>query len=143
MNESANKPRRILVVARPSLGRSVADALTAAGHQVHRSPRPVDVEALVRSIAPDAALISLDLPWADPLELAAELRARPHPVPVLLLGDDDADSLPHIAPNAEPECLRARVSELIAAPPGSTHEDEDLAIMQIGATANARSPRIA
>lgn len=123
---------RILIFARPNLGRSVAEALTAAGHQVHRSPQPVNIEALIRSLAPDAALISVDLPWADPLALAEALRARSHPVPVLLIGGDD-DRLPHIAADACPEQLRARVRELVAT---SSH----LTNSQQGAPAFPRAP---
>lgn len=142
MNESAIKPCRILVVARPNLGRSVADALTAAGHQVHRSPRPADVDALVRSLAPDAALVSLDLPWADPLELAAELRGQPHPVPVLLIGAGDDDALPRIEPDADPDRLRARVGELVTAPPGPMSCEDERLIAQTEASAGSRTPRL-
>ena len=142
MNESSTKPRRILVVARPSLGRSVAAALTAAGHQVHRSPRPADLAALVRSLEPDAALVSLDLPWADPRELAAELRARPHPIPVLLIGDCQDDALPQIGADADPEQLRARVNALIAAPPGVMGNAEDRSLAHAGAPAKSRTPRL-
>jgi DNA-binding NtrC family response regulator len=125
------KPQtRILVVARPNLGRSIAEALTVAGHEVHRSPQPVNIEALVRSLEPDAVLISVDLPWTDPLALAETLRARPHPAPVLLIGGDGP--LPHIESDASPERLRARVGELIKT-------SRNLVASQKGAPASPRA----
>jgi DNA-binding response OmpR family regulator len=93
-----------------------------------------------RTLAPDAALVSLDLPWADPLELAAELRAQPHPVPVLLIGAS-GDGLPVIEPDADPDRLRARVGELISANRRSASDEHEPLIAQTGASANLQTPR--
>lgn len=114
-------PARILVVARPALGRAVAAALAAAGHEVHRTPDAGSVHALAARLRPHLAVVALDLPWGDAVAAAHRLRAGAPPLPVLLLGEagDDprAHGLPVLPLAVDAVGLLAAVATLLAAAP--------------------------
>jgi hypothetical protein len=72
----AARPTRVLVVARPSPGRALAEILAVAGHEVYRTPDAANLLAIARRLRPDAVLVALDLPWfagSDAVEALNEL----------------------------------------------------------------------
>ncbi len=82
---------RVLVVARPVLGRKVEVALRSAGHEVHRTPDPSATKQQAAWLRPGVVVVALDLPWGDALAAAHRLRDSAQPVPVLVLGNDRHD----------------------------------------------------
>jgi DNA-binding response OmpR family regulator len=120
MDQRVGGPSRILVVARPGLGRAVEAALRGAGYEVHRTPGEADLAVPAARLRPALVVVALDLPWADALGAARPLLAGPRPVPVLLLGEpgDDAraDGMPCLPLAIDAARLRAAVVALVAAP---------------------------
>ena len=120
MSQRAEVPGRILVVARPGLGRAVEAVLGAAGFEVHRTPGGADLGVPAARLRPALVVVALDLPWADPLGAVRPLLAGPRPVPVLLLGEpgDDprADGVPRLPLATDATRLRSAVADLVAVP---------------------------
>lgn len=97
MNNSLIASHRILVVARPTVGRVVEAILTQAGYEVHRTPGDDDLIWLVARLRPQAVIAAVDIPWLDLLDSMRPLFDGPRPIPVLLLGEtSDADGLSHM-----------------------------------------------
>ena len=117
MDAPPTGPARILIVARPALGRKVEAALRSAGHEVHRTPDPSAADALAAQLRPQAVVIALDLPWGDALAAADRLRNGERPVPVLLLVDElhgsDENGASRLATGAQAGDLQAAVAGLI------------------------------
>lgn len=118
MDTPPNHPARILVVARPALGRRIEVALRSAGHEVHRTPDPSATEVLVARLRPGAAVIALDLPWGDAHAAAHRLAAAANPVPVLVLGNDrhgpGRNGFAHLPLEADAGDLQEAVADLLA-----------------------------
>ena len=112
-------PSRMLVVARPSLGRSIAAMLDEDGYEVHRTPDAANAPALLRSLKPALVVISMDLPWHDGVATARRLLAAAPDVPVLLVGETAADpraaTLPRLPSDVDADELRTAVSDLLRA----------------------------
>ena len=109
------QPSRILVIARPPLARRTIDALAPEGYELHHSPCHC-VAVLRWPFAPNLAVISLEMPWLEPLALAAELGSSACPMPVLLLTGADTRDLggwPRIPADADPAQLRRAVADLL------------------------------
>jgi hypothetical protein len=87
-------PQRILIIARPGLGREVNNTLAAAGYEVYRSPDAAEVAATVKRLRPDLVIIALDLPWYDSTAAARIVGALDNPVPIMLLDHTARDSRP-------------------------------------------------
>jgi DNA-binding response OmpR family regulator len=113
-------PSRILVVARPALGRAITGTLDGAGHEVHRTPDAANATGLVRRLRPDLVVIGLDLPWYDGVLAALRLTAGAPEVPLLLVGETSADprvsTLPRLPSDVDADGLRDAVSELLRVP---------------------------
>jgi CheY-like chemotaxis protein len=89
--ETADQQKRIVVLARPQLGRSVEATLRNAGYEVHRTPDHLHLGALAVRLRPDLIIVALDLPWVDAIDAVELLREEEPSVPVLLLGDAGGD----------------------------------------------------
>jgi DNA-binding response OmpR family regulator len=120
MDPPPTRPMRILVVARPALGRRIELVLRTDGHEVHRTPDPSATEQLAARLHPQAVVVALDLPWGDALAAAERLRDGDRPVPVLLVGNEGLDPLrnefPRLPLGADAADLRAAVNDLFASP---------------------------
>ena len=79
---------RVIILARPALGRRVEGILRDGGYEVHRTPDGAHLTSLVSQLQPRLVIVALDLPWVNALHVAQGLAERPRSVPVLLLGDD-------------------------------------------------------
>jgi DNA-binding response OmpR family regulator len=108
---------RIVIIARPTLGRLMADHLAASGYEVYRTPSASDVTALHDRIRPHLAIIALDLLGHDGVAAALHLRAETRGTPVLLLGDATGDErahdLPILTSAADPTILLATVASML------------------------------
>lgn len=111
--------KRIVLIARPALGRVVADHLAAAGYEVYRTPSASDIAALHDRIRPHLAIIALDLLGHDGIAAALELRAETRGTPVLLLGDATGDrranDLPILSSAADSAILCTTVASMLRA----------------------------
>jgi hypothetical protein len=121
MDTPPNLPARILIVARPALGRRIEVALRSVGHEVHRTPDPSATDSLTVRLRPSAVVVALDLPWGDALAAAERLRAGGKPTPVLVLGNDGhgpgRNSFTHLPLEADAGELQAAVADLLAPSP--------------------------
>lgn len=121
MDAPPDQSVRILVVARPVLGRKIEMALRTAGHEVHRTPDPAATEPLVARLRPDAIVVALDLPWGDGLAAADRARNRARPVPVLILGNDGLslrnNGFPRLPLEADAGDVLEAVADLLASFP--------------------------
>lgn len=120
MDAPPDHSARVLIVARPVLGRKVEVALRSAGHEVHRTPDPSAAEQLVARLRPNAVVVALDLPWGDALAAAHRLRDGMRPVSVLVLGNDGhgsgQDGFARLPLDIDAPELRAAVADLLALP---------------------------
>ena len=120
MDTPPDRSTRILVVARPALGRKVEVALRSAGHEVHRTPDPSATERLAARLRPGAIVVALDLPWGDALDVAHRVRDGGRPLPVLILGNDGYgachNGFPRLPTEADAGELQAAVADLLASP---------------------------
>jgi hypothetical protein len=91
MTTAPTKPRRVMVIARPALGRRIADELSTAGYEVYRTPSAFGIAQLHDRIRPDLAIIATMLFGQDAITAALELRAESSVLPVLLVGDTSGD----------------------------------------------------
>jgi DNA-binding response OmpR family regulator len=111
-------PARILVLARPALGRAVAATLGDAGYEVYRSPDAANLGAVAARVSPRLIIVALDLPWVDALAAARLLPADRRRVPVLLLGEPNGGTLvgglPHLPLPVDPARLLAVAGDLLA-----------------------------
>ena len=111
---------RILVIARPALGRMVEATLRGAGYEVYRTPGDLDFVVRVARLRPHMAIVALDLPWMDALEAVQPLIEEARPVPVLLLGeaqgDPRLDGVPRLPLAVDAALLLTTVSGLLATP---------------------------
>src|SRR5215217_3523181 len=119
MDTPPDRSARILVVARPALGRRVEVALRSAGHEVHRTPDPSATERLAARLRPSAVVVALDLPWGDALAAAHRLQDHGRPMPVLVLGNDGygQNGFARLPLEADADELRAAVADLLIVPP--------------------------
>jgi CheY-like chemotaxis protein len=109
------QPARILVLARPAIGRRLEVVLRSAGHEVYRTPDPAAAERLATKLHVEVVVVALDLPWGDALAAAEHLRDGERPVPVLLLGNETPrDGFPRLPVGADAEDVRTAVSDLSA-----------------------------
>lgn len=123
MGLSPGMAARILVIARPALGRKIEAALKIAGHQVYRTPDPSTAAQLETQLRPQLAVVALDLPWGDAEGAIARLCSSRRDIPVLVLGD-----CPHNGATARHSRLplaadatdvQEAVADLLANPKGS------------------------
>jgi hypothetical protein len=118
MDTPPDRLARILVVARPVLGRKVEMALRSAGHEVHRTPDPSAAERLAARLRPGAVVVALDLSWGDALEAANRMHDGKQRMPVLVLGNDRhggcQNGFPHLPLDTDAGKLRAAVADLLA-----------------------------
>jgi hypothetical protein len=77
--------RRILIVAKPELSRSLETPLRHAGWSVYRSPDLVSLSDAMRSIVPHVLLVGLDAPWFDASALHRLASASSWNVPIIAL----------------------------------------------------------
>jgi chemotaxis response regulator CheB len=133
MDVSPAVAARVLVIARPALGRKIEMALQMAGHEVYRTPDPSAAGRLDAQLRPDVAVIALDLPWGDAASAVARLSSSPRAIPVLVLGDAHQNGvdcgLSRLPLEADATDLRESVADLLRCP----HE---VAKLLVGATAN-------
>jgi DNA-binding response OmpR family regulator len=80
-----------MILARPELGRPVADELNAAGYEVYRTPSAMGIAQLHDQIRPHLAIIATELLGQNAIDAALELRTASGDLPVLLLGDASGD----------------------------------------------------
>lgn len=108
---------RVLILARPVLGRRIEDVLRGAGYEVHRTPDGANLSRLVTQLQPNLVIVALDLPWLDPLDVAYDLAKQPRSVMVLLLGDEPAvvkvDGLLQLPASIEAPALIGEVGRLL------------------------------
>ncbi|MGE5697270.1 MAG: hypothetical protein ACM4D3_19200 [Candidatus Sericytochromatia bacterium] len=116
MDAQAGLPIRIVVMGRPGIAREVEVILRGDGHEVYRTPDDGSLVALVARVRPHLVIISLDIPWADPIDANGWVE-RLRPVPVLLIGDvedvGDVDSIPRISSSLDWASLRTTVRRLV------------------------------
>jgi chemotaxis response regulator CheB len=109
---------RIVVMARPALGRIVEAILRNASYEVHRTPDDGIFHSLVARLRPQLVIVELDIPWVDTAELVHHLLKRPRPVPVLLLGqakgEPRLEGVPRLPLAIDTTLLLATVSSLLA-----------------------------
>ena len=108
---------RVVVIARPVLGRRIANALRAVGYEVYRTPSAIDVAELHDRIRPDLAIVETELFDHDGVGAALELRAESISLPVLLVGDATGDPRAADFPilsSVESGCLVATVAHLLS-----------------------------
>lgn len=98
MVSMAIERNRIVVIARPALGRLVSEHLSAAGFEVYRTPSASGMTALHDRIRPHLAIVSVDLLGHDGITAALSLREETHGLPVLLLGEASGDHRVHDLP---------------------------------------------
>ena len=91
MATAPTERRRVVVIARPALGRRIADVLSAVGYEVYRTPSAFGIAQLHDRIRPDLAIIATNLLGQDAIAAALELRAESGGLPVLLVGDASGD----------------------------------------------------
>ena len=119
MGSQRLEPIRIVIIARPALGRAVSDILAGAGYEVYRTPSASDLHALQRRLRPHLAVVALDLLEQDGLKTASQLRSYARGIPVLLLGDASgtqrASDLPILSSTAEPAVLLATIARFLGA----------------------------
>jgi DNA-binding response OmpR family regulator len=109
-------PIRIVVVARPSLGRQVEAILRGDGHEVYRTPDAAGVVSLVARVRPHLVIMALDIPWADSTAAPHRLANGFFQAPVLLIGEADVrvDGIPRLSSPIDGPSLRTTVSRLLA-----------------------------
>jgi hypothetical protein len=109
--------RRIVVLARPGLGRRVEAILRSDGHEVYRTPDDGNLGALVSRLRPQLIIVALDIPWAGFQGSTQLLIEQMRPVPVLLLGevegDTQLDGIPRLPLAFDPWLLQAKVRGLL------------------------------
>ena len=120
MDVSPDVTARILVIARPALGRKIEVALRLAGHEVYRTPDSSAAERLVLQLRPQVAVVALDLPWGDAEGAIARLSSSRRAIPVLVLGDSFHDGFEfgqsHLPLRADANDIQEAVADLLASP---------------------------
>lgn len=120
MEVSPDVAARILVIARPALGRKIELALRLAGHEVYRTPDPSAAERLVARLRPHLAVVALDLPWGDAEDAIAQLSTARRAIPVLILGDGFRDDLAfgqsHLPLQTDAVDIQDAVTDLLTSP---------------------------
>jgi DNA-binding response OmpR family regulator len=110
---------RIVVIARPFVGRRLVDQLATAGYEVYRTPSAIDTSALCGRVRPQLAIVAIDQLTDNGITTALELRAAAIRVPVLLLGDagDDprAAELPILPSSSDSQTLLNAIERLLIA----------------------------
>jgi DNA-binding response OmpR family regulator len=123
MDMPPDLPTRILVIARPALGRDIEIALRSAGHEIHRTPDPSSAQSLSARLRPRAAVVALDLPWGDAVAAAHQLAHGARAIPVLVLGDylreDASNGFAHLPLGVDATDIRDAVAELLEVSRGS------------------------
>jgi hypothetical protein len=89
MSEFPERAGRIVLLARPALGRRIETILRGDGYEVHRTPGGDGFHGLVALLRPHLVIMALDIPWNDPVAVMREVREGPWVVPLLLLGETD------------------------------------------------------
>ena len=123
MDTPPDRLARILVVARPVVGRKVETVLRSAGHEVHHTADPSASERLAARLRPGVVVVALDLSWGDALDAANRMRDGKQRMPVLVLGNDRRggcqNGFPHLPLDADAGELRAAVADLLAPTPNA------------------------
>jgi hypothetical protein len=123
MDTPPTMPTRILVIARPALGRRIELALRSAGHEIHRTPDPSSAQSLAARLRPRAAVVALDLPWGDAVAAAYQLCHGERAIPVLMLGDFFEDDTwygsSRLPLNVDAAEIQEAVAELLTVPVGA------------------------
>ena len=118
MTETVVQAKRVVVVARPQLGRSIEGTLRAAGYEVHRTPDGLNLDALAARLRPHLIIVALDLPWVDVIEVVGLGSKDEASASILLLGDGGSDprldGTPRLPLPVEPAVLLATVDGLLA-----------------------------
>jgi hypothetical protein len=83
--------RRILVVAKPTLGRSLEAILRGADYEVHRIPDVRLLETVVTRLRPHVVISALSLASLENFAAGRLSFPKRRSIPVLLLGDADSD----------------------------------------------------
>jgi DNA-binding response OmpR family regulator len=107
---------RVVVIARPALGRRIAETLGAIGYEVYRTPSGLGIAELHDRVRPDLAIVATELFGHDAVGAALELRAESGDLPVLLVGaatgDPRAADFP-ILSSVDPDCLATTVAHML------------------------------
>src|SRR4051794_18672591 len=82
---------RIVVIARPAVGRQIVQSLVGSGYEVFRTPSALDLASLVDRIRPHLAIIAVDLIGCDGIEAALEIQSQTSGGQILLFGEADGD----------------------------------------------------
>jgi DNA-binding response OmpR family regulator len=112
----------ILILAKPYEAEIVRRSCTDLGHETRVPEDGVALYQLIAQDRPDLVVLSTRLGQGDPAGLLAEIRAHGPGVPVLLVADDDLDSLELAADRVlkrplDSEDLRETVKALTGARP--------------------------
>jgi hypothetical protein len=122
MLETNHEGNRILVIARPALGRRIAEILGTAGYEVYRTPSGFEIAALADRIRPHLGIVSVDLLVHDGVGAALALREEALCRSVLLIGDASldrrADRFP-IVSATDPTMLLCTVAHMLRSPVSS------------------------
>jgi len=77
--------KRILIIAKPNLSRSLESLLRRDEWRVYRSPDVVSLEDAMSSVRPHILVVGLDTPWFDETALIRLVSATDWKVPVLAI----------------------------------------------------------
>ncbi len=117
MNEPPAAVCRIVIMARPALGRAVEEILRGAGNEVHRTPGDGDLRSLVARLRPHLVIVALDIPWVDAIAAVQSLLDGSRRVSVLLLGtarsDPRLDGVVRLPVPVDPRTLLSEVNGLL------------------------------
>jgi hypothetical protein len=125
MNTPPDTSSRILVIARPALGRYIEIALRAVGHEIYRTPDPSSAESLAARLRPRAAVVALDLPWGDAAAAADILAHGERAIPVLVLGEfcghDVQNGFLHLPSTVDGTTIQEAMADLLKLPIGAVN----------------------
>ena len=118
MSLSNAEPSRIVVIARPAVGRQIVQSLSGSGYEVFRTPSALDLPALVDRIRPHLAIVAIDLIGQDGIRAALEFCEASRGGPVLLIGEARFDprvaDFPVISSSRDRELFIETVRGLLA-----------------------------
>jgi hypothetical protein len=85
------EPPRLLLVARPAVGRPLAARLRHASYTVFRSPGESSLPKVIERVRPRLLLLVVPVPWLEIEAVHQARRISRWPVPLLVLCDIEGD----------------------------------------------------